>query len=1400
MPSKTYNWKRFWCPRTGNLSLIDRGYLYDPDTEWGRAYNSDVVAFESIAATPCLALLGEPGIGKTHALTAEYETVAAKIQEEGGQTLWLDLRPYGSEDRLVRDLFEDPTFQSWIKGDYTIHVFLDSLDECLLRLDNIAALLVQELQKYPVERLRLRIACRTADWPNTLEEGLRLKWGEQSIGVYELAPLRRVDVVEAARASGLDPNLFLDEIDRKEIAALAIKPVTLNLLVNIFGRTGQFPSTQAELYGEGCRLLCEETSESRRDAGRIGKLSANQRIIVAAHIAAITVFGGRYAVWTGIDRGDVPEVDVTVSQLCGGTEIADGSQFEISESTVRETLSTGLFSSRGPNRMGWAHQTYAEFLAASYLVQHEMTLGQIMSLIVSPGDPAGKLVPQLQEASAWLAGMEPEVFRKITRTDPQVLLRSDVATADVQDRAGLVEILLQQFDADMLLDSDWGIRRSYRKLAHPNLAAQLKPYVCDQTKGVIVRRVSTDIAEACELRSLQADLANIALDQTEQHEVRKNAAFAVSRIGDDDTRSQLEPLAKGEAGDDPDDGLKGCGLMAVWPSALTVKELFKALTPPQRPSLVGIYAMFLSSSVVANLTVSDLPEALKWVEEQLPKHELGHPFEDIVENIIRKSWDNLESPGVLEAFAKAALSRLRQYDLIFGTHGKSNRESTLSDNDDKRHLLLESVVSLLSDPETEVPLLAFSQTPIVLAVDLPWMVEQLQASQDATTQRAWVEVIYRAIDLREHNHPDLILEACQSVPILRERFSRFIEPVVLDSVEAEGMRAHHLQTQKWLNRAEERPLLEPPPAERIVAYLEAFESGDLAAWWHLNMEMTLEPDSRIYGSELQPDLKRLPGWEQAEQETRSRIVRSAKGYVFEQDPQTDVWLGTNTLHRPALAGYRALRLLLQEEPDFLTEMPTDTWKKWAPIILAYPTNSGLADEELENQLVFMAYQQAPTEIISTLLVLIEQENKQFDELFIMRRVTRCFDDHLVNALLNKAKEEDLKPGCMGSILGHLLDYRLGDARKFTESLLLGMPYSDEHLTSKAVVAATLLLTRSDDAGWEFVWPAIQQHPEFGQRVISNLANIGDRHAAKIGQRLTEEQEADLFIWVAHQYPYNDDPPFDGSNFSGNRVSISWWRESLLADLKNRGTQQACDSIRRIAVEVPELDWMKWTLQEAEKITRSRSWVPVKPDQILKLSGNQRLRLVESGEQLLEILIESLQRLELKLHGEVPASRDIWDKLPGGNIYRPILEEPFSDYVKRHLDEDIGQMGIVVNREVRIHRGERTDIYVNAVIPGTDGSYEVVTVIIEVKGCWNDELNHAMETQLANRYLKDNRCQHGLYLAAWFNCDKWDEGDLKKSKAPHRSIGEAQSRFDSQAVGLSQQGTLIKAFVMDTGLH
>jgi hypothetical protein len=80
-----------------------------------------------------------------------------------------------------------------------------------------------------------------------------------------------------------------------------------------------------------------------------------------------------------------------------------------------------------------------------------------------------------------------------------------------------------------------------------------------------------------------------------------------------------------------------------------------------------------------------------------------------------------------------------------------------------------------------------------------------------------------------------------------------------------------------------------------------------------------------------------------------------------------------------------------------------------------------------------------------------------------------------------------------------------------------------------------------------------------------------------------------------------------------------------------------------------------------------------------------------------VLIESLQRLEEKLQGETPAAQFLWDQ--DGGSYRPKDEKSFSDYVKIYLEDDLTVRGIIVNREVEIHRGERTDIHVDAVSPG-----------------------------------------------------------------------------------------------------
>ena len=996
--------------------------------------------------------------------------------------------------------------------------------------------------------------------------------------------------------------------------------------------------------------------------------------------------------------------------------------------------------------------------------------------------------------------MTPEVFREIIKTDPQVLLRSDVATADVQDRAALVETLLKLYDEERLLDRDVGIQRRYGKLAHPNLAEQLEPFIRDRTKGIIVRRVAVDIAEACELRGLLTVLADLALDPSESLPVRVNAAYAVTRIGDDATKARLKPLVTGEAGDDPDDELKGCALRAVWPNHLKPKELFSVLTEPKQSSFVGAYHMFIASDLPKSLEPSHLPDALLWIGMQGSRHTIDYSFRKLVDAIIILGWEHLDFPGVLEAFAEAAFSRIKHHDSLVEDRSDYSLDTQIREDHAKRRRLLGSMV--FARPEKDTTEIVYSQPPLVLSQDLPWMIEQLHPSETARAKRIWSRLISRSLDRGDPRQIDAVLVACETEPILAEELRWLIKPVELGSPEAEKMKADYLEWQKWDRKNRERPLLDPPPEKRVEKLLDDYESGDHSAWWRLNLEMTLKPNSTRYdlSKELESDLTVLPGWQTATTIIKKRLVEAAKSYLVKQDPETKQWLGTNTLYQPACAGYRAFLLLLREDHNFLANVPVEVWKKWSPIILAYPTPGGVDEAKPHHKLVKLAYSFAPEEIIRTLITLVDKENNNAGQVSITRKVESCWDERLADTLLAKVKDMSLKAENTRVLLEALIDHGVQEAESFVKSLI-SLPLSAvENERSRIVLAGGVLIMHAKDAGWSTVWPAMQRSPEFSREVVTIVASReGWGGGTGIWQKLNEDQLADLFIWLARQYPYSEDPQRDQVGLVTATESIGHWRDAILQGLKMKGTPQACDAIRRINHEFPELPWLKWTLMEAEANARRHTWVPLKPSDILKLAADQELRVVQNGDQLLEAIIDSLKRLQAKLRGETPIAQFLWEG--SKNALRPKNEAALCDFIKWQLEEDLRGRGIIVNREVQIHRGEHTDIYVNAVVPGQGKDlYNAVTIIIEAKGCWHSELANAMETQLLGRYLKDNRCQHGLYLIGWFNCDLWDDTDYRKKQAPKITAEEAQRKFSSEALELSKQGKLIKAIVINTALR
>ena len=151
--------------------------------------------------------------------------------------------------------------------------------------------------------------------------------------------------------------------------------------------------------------------------------------------------------------------------------------------------------------------------------------------------------------------------------------------------------------------------------------------------------------------------------------------------------------------------------------------------------------------------------------------------------------------------------------------------------------------------------------------------------------------------------------------------------------------------------------------------------------------------------------------------------------------------------------------------------------------------------------------------------------------------------------------------------------------------------------------------------------------------------------------------------------------------------------------------------------------------------------------------------------------------------------------------------PIKDTLNRYaaLKDDLERCGIVSLREVEIRRrqgdggalGERTDIYVTGY---SLSSQKIIRVIIEAKGCWHDKLETAMTDQLVNRYLKDNDCQHGIYLIGWFKCNQWDTKDSRYNKSSSLSLEEARNTFNKQAKALSADGKNIKAVILNCGLR
>ena len=1404
--------KRFWVRRGASISLTPDGFLEDPDGEWGRYVNPEARPFTAYAEVPCLVLLSEPGMGKS----VEMERIFANRQPPTDVGIFARLGDYDSDEILHREVFSRPEVEALASGATVLTLFLDGLDEGRLAIKNLAQRLSIELGQLGTERLCVRIACRTAEWPQFLEQSLRTLWGDGLVEVLELSPLRRHDASIIASNIVSDANIFLEEISRQRVAPLAAKPITLGLLARTFVANGNaFPATQASLYRAGCELLCEETNQSRLASGATGILNKRERMVVAARLAAVMTFANRAAVWIVPDLGDRPPTDLVPIDIVGGVETIAGTSVQVTSAAVTEALSTGLFSLRSEGRLGWAHQTYAEFLTAWYIHERDLGRPQIDSLFVRYGTGSQAfLVPQLHETAAWLAGVDPAFFRRVIALDPEVLLRSDVEEIGQSERAALLTQLLELAAQDALDYSTYSSADRLAKLDHVALTEQLGDLLSQCNANPEQRELAVAVAGASGHSNLRELVAQVAVDPREAPRVRIAAAYAISRSDDRGAKALLQPLLQvtpaGEPDTDSDDQLRGIALQALWPEQLSAEALFSALSSQKRQDMLGSYQVFVHG-LAARVTPDMVLPGLLWVAKEEPSHGFA---EDLADEIVWAAWNSIEHDDICAALAPVLLARLEHRDAVVGQKRSQELEADVAANSNRRRLALDVLASALTSADA-VYLLTWTPPTFARPEDIPWMLARLSGI-DSEVERVWSALICNAfVQGGSNQHFDEIVDCVSSNALLAAAFLPIVNPVEIASPSARQQREHYelrREAEGWRRRSE-------PPQEQRISYvlerLDAFDTGDMDSFWQIQAEFGLSDDRKRWDNWTAPPDER-PLWSRLDESTRSRVVNAAYAYSCARAASNEL-AGKSKILFPDIAGLNALHLVRRHSFERYSRLQPAVWTAWAPVIIGLPVHGNEhAELEVRDEMLLRAYTASADRVTGTLRALILADDEQHAGVFFdFDRLAGCWahDANPIARMLLAALQDDaLAPNSTYTLLRVLLTHGVAEARERAMAMFEASVNGSVDTHDFAIAAGRALLFAEGRAAWPIVSRLLTERPTVARALV--LAVAGDEGTmARLNQELSEDELADFDIWLTFQFPRASDDTDNEGDRTGGWVTASHhverWRDGILTVLERRGTIASVSAVARIAAAFPEARWLGHYVRSATRVVRRETWQPPSPAEILSLIARRDARLIEDGGQLADVLLESLGRLQHELQGETPSAVLLWERAPKTGNFRPKGEEAFSDEVVRHLRRDLIGRGIFFNREVEIRHpdgiraGEEVDIRVEVARSGSNGEpSDPVATIIECKGCWHPELMTAMKSQLVERYLAQNSVvTDGIYLVAWYNPRDWDPVDnrVRSVRGLRANIEELRTTLEEQARSLSVDGLRIRAVILDVSL-
>lgn len=1400
-----YDWKRYWTPHGSN----QESYF-----EYSSLYNGEKPTLADLRDKKCLILLGDAALGKSTALKQEWKN----LENNKIGVYFLDLKCI-SDYTSLKDKFDE--FKKYCNKKSKVYLLMDSFDEGQLVFDNLVNSLIENLKLLDLEKIFIRITCRTVVFPKYLcDELKKLSYNEKycyedngiqevlkqqlrliknnkknplSVEVYKLLPLNKEDIDLVLEKKDINKDDFYNSISFSEELKT---PITALYVIENYPKINTF--SQFEIYNNICHKLCNEFN------GPINSqvLNTNERLEIAATLFTLMLFSNKYLISYDNSVSEFTKQNIFYTQkyFKDIKNVLDILRFSIPASNLKEVLNTGLFTGDYDSIM-CIQKTYMEFLVAKFILANNL-YNNFKNLMF---DEYNKVLPFFVNTMCWLAEQSDVIFEEVYLKDPDILLTSMVSFSSEKKNIKLLKKLYE------LLKSDAGIHglSSYyqvlRKLviSKNSIIRTVEEYL--KSKDSTYVKISIQLLGINKITEFEDYIFNIAISNNYDMYCRLEALYFLK----EHSCSTLHKIS---------DHIDNFIVENIEESSKYAYSLINLLLPNNlsEHNFLKLINQNLDDSFYYHVE----PEIIVQNKDfhKILLSNLIQPFLDekrhdtiYIDKLLKKLVENLSCEDIeyCANFIYKVLNCCYLYFLQLELHSLLKKI--------KRNLKYEIFNYIFNN-------ILISSNQDVFYVnyykfffdkrDLMFLIKQFLKVQDKKVKKLLYDLCINLSPIYKFiyycNYTLYLIK--DVICIIKNKkvthYQHYLYPLW------NNLKSYY---KKVINNKIKNKILRKRPIDflRKILNKTAFSEYD---WNNCIYYLSYLKDNEKMAFSFCPiSYEYIDEYYLLNSKEQQQLFNLAEFYVENQSYDTtkiNNRLTTNSFNPYAnMLIVPAMYLLYKQSQKTLYNLlnKTDLIKRSLPYLINYPIDNNFYNEIKSCRIELLQYCiiNNETEFLKVLEDIINIKlSVQNDEVYLefLDDFYSIDNEELNNILFQKLSillDKDTHTKSELYILEHIGKYlTIKNYPCCFELFISTIKNINKPIYLKIIIAK--FLAHHNNNTFNIYKDLLDNNEDFAKGFICEVSKgcfvmRSYQDDKQIKLNLNSIELAQFFIILEKYYPASEDTYPNG--IVTTRHEIADLRRFLINKGINNGDLEFFNYIKNNSeLYVPEF-WISSAKRNYTKL----QYQYINVEDLITIILKENSNIILNNSHLFDIVRKALNEIRSDIRKDAAYLR-VWNE--SNNSCWPKDERALSDEIKRLLKVKLDNM--IINREVEISpkiSGSGNNIP-DLLIECQTSESNVASVIIEVKGCWNKNLRESIRTQLYDRYMRDDIGYHyGIYLIGWYWCDKWKEEHKKdireriklENRFSETDINEMIDYFSECAEKLSNEDKKIKSIVLDLSL-